>query len=956
MSTKYILIALALGLPAIYATEQPAASDKAPQQASVSSALTLVPLQQDAQLTCGELANGVRYMIRPTKEPAGRASIRLYVDNGSLNETKETSGLSHLLEHLVFNGSRHFERGELIPTMQKLGLGFGGDANAYTGLLQTVYKLDLPNLNEETVHFAFTIMRDFADGATLSDEAINHERGIVISELKARDSQSYRSTLAMLRMLCNGTRVPDYMPIGLEEVVRDTPCETIRQFYRDNYLSRRMTVIVTGDFKPEEMRQRIEKYFADMPDSGTPPARPDIGKPADIGAGELIHVNDEQAQIMLGMHIVSPWEFEADTIERRIEKLPLAVACAILNQRLQRMTRKADCPFMAAEVGEQELFEASRIFSMNLSCAPENWKEALTTAEQELRRACEHGFSAQEFNEVITSLLTAALVSEQRWDTTTSSDIADWLVGVVGDKTTATPPAEDSRALQIGISRLADDPDSCRRALKKAYDMSRTKLIVTGNVPAELTGETLRAAYDAAGTTKVEPLKEAQLAAFAYEKIGEPGKVVQSTLLEDLDVTTLTLSNGIRVNLKPISTSKGSISVSARVDGGTRRLMHIPGLHMVAEAVMNQGGLEAHSADELNRILAGRHAGLGFASEMDRFVFAGGCTPQDFELQCQLLAAAILHPGFRDTGETMLRRRLPEIYSRLRSTPEGAFSYQGARIMHGEDPRFTMPDQATLEAITTEQVKAAIAPALQKGAMEVTIVGDFKTSDIIPVIERTFGAMPERDREFTPVTAEERAVQFQPWGRNEFLRYPTDLDKTIVSHVRPIGNGRDTLRNRRLQVLNAIVREKLFDGIRAELGETYSPTARINFNASYENAATLTTASAGVKGNRIKVNTAMELILRDLALEGGITDEDFVRAIRPIIAATEKSWRTAGFWTGAISRLQSEPEKLEEIRGLMADLKGMTADEIRTLAREIFGNDQVNKIFTVPEDFDETKQ
>lgn len=956
MSTKHILIALALSIPTLCATEQPAQQPVVAQQNAQPAAPVLVPLQQDSQLICGELKNGVRYMIRPTKEPAGRASIRLYVDNGSLNETKESSGLSHLLEHLVFNGSRHFERGELIPAMQKLGLGFGGDANAYTGLLQTVYKLDLPNLNEETVHFAYTIMRDFADGATLTDEAINHERGIVISELKSRDSQSYRAMIAMLRQLCNGTRVPDFMPIGLEEVIRDTPCEDIRRFYRDNYLSRRMTVIVTGDFKPADMIARVEKYFGDMADSGTPPQRPEIGSPTNLGADELIHINNEQAQVMVGMHIVSPWTYEADTLEKRMSKLPFAIACAILNQRLQRMTRQADCPFMAAEVGEQELFESSRVFSLNLTCAPANWKEAMTAAEQELRRACEHGFSAQECQEVITSLLTSALVSEQRWDTTPSSAIADWLVDVVGNKTTPTAPTEDSRALQLGISRLAEDPDMIRRALKDAYDQSRTKLMMTGNVPEGLTKEELRSTYDAARAIEVAPQEEVKLAAFAYDKIGEPGSVTQSAYLEDLDITTLTLNNGVRVNIKPVSTSKGAISVSARVDGGTRCLMGTTGLHMIAESVMNQGGLEAHSADELNRILAGRHASLGFASEMDRFVFSGGCTPDDFELQCQLIAAAIMHPGFRNTGETMLRRSLPEIYSRLRSTPEGAFSYQGSRILYGEDPRFTMPPQEVLESLTTEQVKEAIAPALQKGAMEVTIVGDFKTADIIPVIERTFGAMPERNKEFTPVTDEERTVNFQPWGRSEFLRYPTKLDKTIVSHVRPIGNGRDVLRNRRLQVLNSIVREKLFDGIRAELGETYSPSARINYNASYENAATLTTSSAGVKGNRIKVNVAMDLILRNLAMEGGITNEDFIRAIRPIISSTEKSWRTAGFWQGAISRLQSDPEKLGEIRGLMDDLKGMTADEIRALAREIFGNDNVNKIFTVPEDFDATKQ
>ena len=162
-------------------------------------------LAQDPCILTGRLENGLSYVIRPTREPAGRGSVRLLVRVGSQNETEINSGISHFLEHMVFNGSRTFKRGELIPTMQKLGLGFGGDANAYTSLLHTVYQLDLPNLDERTVDFALTITRDFADGATLEDDAIDHERGIVVSELKSRDSASYRAMIQMMERLTEGT-------------------------------------------------------------------------------------------------------------------------------------------------------------------------------------------------------------------------------------------------------------------------------------------------------------------------------------------------------------------------------------------------------------------------------------------------------------------------------------------------------------------------------------------------------------------------------------------------------------------------------------------------------------------------------------------------------------------------------------------------------------------------------
>ncbi len=176
----------------------------------------------DDKLVQGVLDNGLSYMVRPTAEPKDRVSVRLYVAGGSLDETAETSGIFHFLEHLMFNGSRHYKRGELIPAMQKMGLAFGSDVNAYTGLKQTVYMMDLPNTKPETLDFAMTILRDYADGATLTEEAIDKERGIIVSELKARDSESYRAQIASLDQMLKNTRVTSFMPIGSEKVITST--------------------------------------------------------------------------------------------------------------------------------------------------------------------------------------------------------------------------------------------------------------------------------------------------------------------------------------------------------------------------------------------------------------------------------------------------------------------------------------------------------------------------------------------------------------------------------------------------------------------------------------------------------------------------------------------------------------------------------------------------------------
>ncbi len=910
------------------------------------------PLQADPQLVSGTLSNGMRYLIRPTKEPAGQASMRLCVNTGSLNESEETRGISHFIEHMVFNGSRHFKRGELIPAMQNLGLGFGGDANAYTSMLRTVYMLDLPNLKPETVQFALTIMRDFADGATLTDDAIAHERGIIISELKARDSQAYRAGVAMLRHHAGGTRVPDYLPIGKEDIIRNCPNDTIRQYYRNNYVPERLCFIITGDVDPQQAQQWIEQHFSSM--EASPAAEcPAIGTPETMGPGSAIIPNAESANATTTIAIVNPWCPKTDTLEQRVADLPLELACNMLNRRLTRIARRADSPFLSAEVIPfDNIYNAAELFSLEVRShpQPEQWVTALATAEAELRKAATFGFSQAELQEAIASIRADCRRSAETWDTISAKTVAEALVSSIADNTLFTPPIEDARAYAVGITRVLANPDLCRKALQQAYDTVRARLSICGNVPEGIDTQKLAHIYADLLAQPIFPQKEEELAPFAYDKIGEEGSIVNLQTYEDVGITTLTLSNGVRVNLKPIDFRKGSIHVSAAVDGGAMRLKHTPALAHMVDAVMKQGGLEAHSADDLNRLFAGNNVNCDFGMDEERFLFSGNTSPQELELQCKLLCAAILHPGYRNEGEAKLKRMLPGFFRRLETTPAGAYAQQAPRHLYGDDIRFLTPTMEQFHAMDTAQVKAAMEPFLRNGAMEVTLVGDFAVEDVLSILTRSFGALPQRAPEFAPLTSEERSVSFRPWGQREFLPYETELDKTIVTQVRPAGNGQDEHRNRRLTILTEIVNERIFNAIRAELGESYSPSVYFEPRKGYENAATITAMSYGVKRNRQKVTAAMDIVFTDIG-RGNISEEEFQQALRPYIADADESYRVPGFWERRLSRLQSEPQQLDLLRDFRDDARNITLEEIRQLAREIFGDaEKVNYYFTMPKE------
>lgn len=923
-----------------------------PQQATASATATVqdFQLKLDPQLVVGKLENGITYMIRPTKEPAGRASVRLFVNTGSLDENEETSGISHFLEHMVFNGSRNFERGELIPAMQRLGLGFGGDANAYTSLQHTVYMLDLPNQNPETVDFAFTIMRDFADGAKLEDSALDHERGIIVSELKSRDSEGYRAMISTIDQLAEGTRIAHFMPIGQEEVIKNAPYEAFREYYKKHYVPERMTVIVTGDFEPATAEKWVRDHFASMPKAENP-QHPSLGEITNTGRTVRILPVKEQANVSISVSNVKPYVEEPDSVEKRIKDMPLQLASAMLNRRLSRISQQADSPFNSAGVGSEILFNVSDIFSLQVTASPEKWQAALSRAEQELRKAIQYGFAEHEFTEVLSGIASNLTHSIETWETTTADAMAGALVDAVSNKTVHTDPQEDLRVFQLAIQYIMQNPDCCRAALEQAYKAADTKLTATGTIPQDLTAERIEATFEAANKVAVEKPDLRAAKPFAYDEIGEPGSIVKREHIADIDVTTLTLSNGVKVNLKRTDYRKGAITVSAAVDGGTFKLPAQPGLATIAGSVISLSALEAHDLDELKRIMLGHNVDLNFGLGDTRMSFSGGTTEEDLELQCKLIVAGIMHPGYRQEAIAMIHRRLPAMYQQLATTPQGAYTVNSAKALYGEnDLRFNVPAQKQVEAVTVEQVKAALEPYLQNGAMEVTLVGDFDVEKALPILERTFGAMPQRNAEFTKLTKEQSTVNFRPWGQEEFFRYPTSLDKTLVVQVRPAGDGKDVKRNRRLQVLVAIARSELFDGIRAKMGETYSPSVSFSPAQDLDNAATISTISAGVKRNRKLVNDAMMEIL-DAVGRGEFTEDDFQCALRPIITSAEKATRQNAFWCSNLATLQSDPEKLENIRTVVSDLKSITYDEIRELAKEVFGNKNVNCYYTVPEDY-----
>ncbi len=221
-------------------------------------------LAPDPAVSFGRLANGFRYVLLENAKPEDRVSLHLVVNVGAIHESDDERGLAHFLEHMLFNGSTHFAPGELVKYFQKIGMQFGPDANASTGFFRTVYDINLPKGNHESVDEALVVMSDYAEGALLLPEEIEREREVILAEKRTRDSADYRTYVASIQFELAGTRFPERLPIGTEEVIRGADRDKFKAFYDAWYRPDNMILVMVGDFDRSVAETLIKERFSGM--------------------------------------------------------------------------------------------------------------------------------------------------------------------------------------------------------------------------------------------------------------------------------------------------------------------------------------------------------------------------------------------------------------------------------------------------------------------------------------------------------------------------------------------------------------------------------------------------------------------------------------------------------------------------------------------------------------------
>lgn len=906
-----------------------------------------IDLKADPVAHFGTLPNGLRYIIRPNLEPRERASLRLLVQTGSFNETENQRGLAHFLEHMAFNGSRHFPAGSLVEALQRLGMSFGADTNAHTGFDQTVYQLELPDAKESTLAEGFQIFADYAGSLDLSSEKIEKERGIILSEKRTLDSVSFRTMLAEMDFALGGTLIPNRLPIGVEDVIKQAPRSAFLDYYDTWYRPERMVVVAVGDFDAAKVEQQIKTAFASLV-SRVPERKDAVLGSLSIPDGLRVrfHAEPEAAATSISLSTILPAAFEPDNAAMRLKYLPRSLALAMLNRRLSVLAKMEGAPFTVARTAVERQFDFYREASMSVTCKADQWSAALGVIEQELRRALEFGFQPAELKEAKANYLMGLRQAVKTAPTRRSSVLAEQITESVIARRVFTAPEDVLALYEPALERVT--ADECAVALRTLWSAPGRNLFVTGNLALpDHAGELITTAYGNSHALAVTAPDQIPEMTFAYADFGPAGRIAVRQDVADLGLTLVEFANGVRFNLKKTDFEQNRIHVSLRV--GTGQLTEPrtqPGLSLLANSVFIAGGLGKHSADELQQVLAGKTVGTGFKVDSDAFTLGGATNREDLLLQCQLLNAYLTDPGYRPEAMRQAVKGIEQLYNGLKHAINGPLQTEVSRLLARGDSRFGIPSQAVLTSRTIDEVKAWLAPQLARGALEIAIAGDLDPESTIDIVARTFGTLPEREPR--PALTAERQVAFPAEPLTKDYSVETKIPKGLVVLYWPTTDGFDVRRTRRLSLLAQVFSDRLRIKVREEMGGAYSPSAGISPSDTYPGygffVANLTVEPVQAE----KIADAVRAIAADI-LAKGITDDELARAKQPLLTSLRESARTNSYWVNSVlAQAQEKPEVLDWCRTRMADNEAVTKEDLEALAKQYLSPNRANRIIILP--------
>ncbi|WP_442591504.1 M16 family metallopeptidase [Pedobacter sp. AW31-3R] len=935
---KNVIPVLLVGLGTALSTR---AQQPLPQSSAGQENLPL-----DSAVRTGKLPNGFTYYIRKNQEPKNKVVMYLVNKVGSILENDDQQGLAHFLEHMSFNGTVHYPGKSMVDFLEKTGVRFGADLNAYTSFDETVYQLPFPIENAAMLKDGLQVMRDWAQEASLDPIEIDKERGVVLEEKRLGEGTKKKIMDLVFPVMTNGSRYASRSPIGTEEVIKNFKAHTLEDFYRTWYRPNLQALIVVGDIDVKQVETMVNTMFSDLKNPVNEKER--LTYPIELkGKNQFTVFTDKEVPVTSIQVSVKHYRQAFSTFNDYREMVIRALFNQMAGARFASLAEKHTELYLNAGVGIAPLIANLDNFSASVSTRPGQLEKGFKAFWTEVMAIRNAGFSTAELDRAKKNYLSAMERAVSEKDHKSSAEYVQeytrhFTVGESSPGIAMEYKLTKEFLAQISLATITE------LAKRTIANINRDVLIIAPeNEKANLPGEERFASWfkTIENTQSLTFEDEDQTAPALLADVPKPGTIVSQKKIASLGVTELTLNNGVRVILKPTKFKKDEITFSAFSEGGTSLYANadIPSAASAA-GIIAASGIRELSPVQLKNTLNGKQVSVSpFIGEMTEGL-SGAANNADFETAMQMVYLYFTHPR-ADTAifkNSMSRNRAAFI--NLVKSPEEEFADTINAVVTNGHSRRTGPSLEKLEQIdlyrALEIYRERFADASD---FTFILTGSFEPDQIQPVLLKYIGGLPAIWRK---EKSKDLGVGMRKGKLEKTIRSGTAEKATVKLMISGdyVVNDENNLQ---LHALKAILGFRLIERLREQEGGVYSPSVGLEITRKPIPYYAFTINFGCAPENVDKLITATREEIHKLQKEG-VSADDIQKYVAEEKVSMEAALQTNAFWGSYLNAKYQNQEDPESILDYKENLNQLSSRVLQKAAVKYFNQRNFLRFVLLP--------